>query len=42
MSKVLRRSAKGFGCLFVLNWDMLLFFSATGIAIAGWHYLITM
>ncbi|WP_302476987.1 hypothetical protein [Ruegeria atlantica] len=42
MTKVLRKSARGLGCLFVLNWDMLLFFGATGVAMGAWAYLITM
>lgn len=42
MSKVLRKSAESVGYLFVLNWDMLLFFGATAVAMGGWAYLITM
>ncbi|MEW2916853.1 MULTISPECIES: hypothetical protein [Ruegeria] len=42
MTKALRKSAKSFGCLFVLNWDTLLFFGVTAVAMGGWAYLITM
>jgi hypothetical protein len=42
MSKALRKSAESVGYLFVLNWDMLLFFGVTAVAMGGWAYLITM
>ena len=42
MTKTIRKSVKSFGCLFVLNWDTILFFAATGAAMTGWAYLITM
>lgn len=42
MTKALRKSANSFWCLFVLNWDTLLFFGATAVAMFGWAYLITM
>ncbi|WP_302477111.1 hypothetical protein [Ruegeria arenilitoris] len=42
MSKALRKSAESVRYLFVLNWDMLLFFGVTAVAMGGWAYLITM
>jgi len=42
MTKALRKSVKGFGFLFMLNWDSILFFGATAAAMAGWAYLISL
>ncbi len=41
MSKALRKSFQSFSVLFVLNWDSILFFCATAMALAGWAYLIS-
>ncbi|SLN70803.1 hypothetical protein [Ruegeria meonggei] len=42
MTKALQKSVRSFGFLFALNWDSILFFSATALAMAGWAYLILM
>ncbi|WP_269149762.1 hypothetical protein [Ruegeria lacuscaerulensis] len=42
MAKALKKSYRSFSFLFMLNWDSILFFAATAIAMAGWAYLISM
>ena len=42
MTKTLRKSYQSFSFLFALNWDWLLFFGATALAMGGWTYLINM
>lgn len=42
MTKALRKSYQSFSFLFMLNWDTLLFFGATALAMGGWAYVISM
>ncbi|CUH41448.1 hypothetical protein [Ruegeria atlantica] len=42
MTKTFRRSYQSFSFLFVLNWDFLLFFGATALAIGGWAVVVSM
>ena len=42
MTKALRKSYKSFSFLFMLNWDVILFFGATALAMCGWALLINM
>ncbi|MFD0908557.1 MULTISPECIES: hypothetical protein [Ruegeria] len=42
MTKALRNSYRGFSFLFVLNWDALLSFGLTALALAGAAYLAGM
>nr|WP_321253046.1 hypothetical protein [uncultured Ruegeria sp.] len=42
MPKTLQRSYQGFSVLFILNWDVLLCFGATALALAGGAYLAGM
>ncbi|WP_282151161.1 hypothetical protein [Ruegeria atlantica] len=42
MTKALRKSYQSFSFLFMLNWDFLLFFGATALAIGGWTFLANM
>lgn len=42
MTDVLRKSYKGFSFLLVLNWDAILCFGATALALAGGAYLATL
>lgn len=39
MSKALRESYQSVSFLFILNWDSLLYFGATALALAGGAYL---
>lgn len=39
MTNVLRKSYRGVSFLFVLNWDTILCFGATALALAGGAYL---
>lgn len=39
MTKALKNSYKSVSFLFVLNWDLLLYFGATSLALAGAAYL---
>ncbi|MBO9413317.1 MULTISPECIES: hypothetical protein [unclassified Ruegeria] len=41
MTRVLKDSYRSFSCLFTLNWDSILFFGATALALlACWYLLI--
>ncbi|CAD0185699.1 hypothetical protein RUESEDTHA_02594 [Ruegeria sp. THAF57] len=42
MTRALQKSYKSFSFLFLLNWDSILFFGATALAMFGCAYLITM
>ncbi|WP_302477269.1 hypothetical protein [Ruegeria atlantica] len=42
MTKTLRKSYQSFSFLFMLNWDALLFFGATALAISGWAFVVGM
>lgn len=42
MTKTLRKSYQSFSFLFMLNWDFLLFFGATALAIGGWAVVVSM
>ncbi|MGV6805060.1 MAG: hypothetical protein ACWA49_12710 [Ruegeria sp.] len=42
MSKALQKSYRGFSYLFILNWDALLSFGVTALALAGAAYLAGM
>ena len=39
MTQALRKSYKSVSFLFILNWDALLYFGATALALAGGAYL---
>lgn len=41
MERAARKSHKGFGFLFVMNWDTLLFFGVTALAMLAGSVLIT-
>ncbi|WP_256367745.1 hypothetical protein [Ruegeria sp. HKCCD6157] len=42
MTKTLKKSYQSFSFLFVLNWDILLSFAVTALAMAGAAYLAAM
>ncbi len=42
MTRALQKSYKSFSFLFLLNWDSILFFMATALAMLGCAYLINM
>ncbi len=42
MTKALRKSYQSFSFLFLLNWDLLLFFGATALALGGWTLVANM
>lgn len=42
MANAIKKSYRSFSFLLVLNWDSILFFGATALAMGGCAYLITM
>lgn len=42
MTRTLQKSYQGFSFLFMLNWDVLLSFGLTALALAGGAYLAGM